>query len=235
MDGKQLTFLFLHGAGGNADKWRKVREHLGKTPAMFPDLPGHGEFNGGVPASIEEYVALINQNIDEDTIVVGHSMGGLIALELASVSDKVKALVLVNSHYRLPVDPKIIKQLENGIFPENLFRASYAKSVSETLLEEERKDLLNTPVSLALADFMSCDRYDNGKRIFANLKIPVLAIYGEQDRLLPADAKERLLSVKSDVRHKTIADTGHYVPLENAEKFCSIIKCFRDEVARELN
>ena len=74
-----------------------------------------------------------------DTIVVGHSMGGLIALELAGISDKVKGVVLVNSSYKLPVHPKIIQTLAEGTFPENLFRASYAKAANSELLEKRER------------------------------------------------------------------------------------------------
>ncbi len=229
-----LTFLFLHGAGGSASKWRKVKMLLEEIPAIILDLPGHGKDRGNVPTTIEEYTSLLNQRITENVIVVGHSMGGLIALELAAVNEKVKGLVLANSHHRLPVHPKILEQLASGIFPSSFFSASYAKNVSEGLLEEEKRELDKTPITIALADFKSTDRYSNGEKALVSLNIPILAIYGDQDKLLPSGAKDQLLTVNSDVQCETIAGAGHYTPLERADEFTSIIKIFRKKVAEQL-
>jgi len=223
----QLSFLFLHGAGGSAKKWGKVSQLLGDLPAKILDLPGHGnDQSHTVPTSIEEYANLLNQHITGDTIVVGHSMGGLIGLELAAINVRVKGLILACSHPRLSVHPKILEQLAQGVFPENFFRASYAKNAPVELLEEEREELYRTPIATALVDFQSCDRYVNGAKALAELRIPILAIYGKQDKLLPADAREQLLSIRPDVQWESISDAGHYAIVEKYEEFTALIKRF---------
>lgn len=81
---EQLIFLFIHGAGGTQSKWRKVREQLVEVNSDFIDLPGHGTNDGHPAASIGEYANILSQSIHQDTIIVGHSMGGLIGIELAA-------------------------------------------------------------------------------------------------------------------------------------------------------
>jgi pimeloyl-ACP methyl ester carboxylesterase len=88
--------LLLHGSGASGAAWTPVIERLADT-ALAPswlvvDLPGHGR-SGRLPAyGHEAYAAAIAQAISEVEgvprvdLVVGHSLGGLIALTLADQS-----------------------------------------------------------------------------------------------------------------------------------------------------
>ena len=108
---KDLKLLFIHGAGGTSSKWRKLKVELDRTDLVYSiiDLPGHGKDKRIVPESIEDYARIINEEIKEDTIIVGHSMGGLIGIEVTVRNNNVKGLVLINSHYDLPVHAKVLE------------------------------------------------------------------------------------------------------------------------------
>jgi pimeloyl-ACP methyl ester carboxylesterase len=83
------TLLFLHGLGANGDVWNGMEPILREQWQgrwIIPDLRGHGRSGHQAPYSYgghaADMAALLGQ--DEETVVVGHSMGGVVALALAT-------------------------------------------------------------------------------------------------------------------------------------------------------
>lgn len=225
-----MKLLFIHGAGGTKSKWRKIEHLLMDDNYEVIDLPGHGKNEYNAITSIQDYAAYMNEHVKEDTIVVGHSMGGLIALELAARNNNVRGIVLAASFYELPVHEKILAKLSGGEFPPSLFHASYSKETSPELIEEEKKELDLVPVGVSYADFRATNIYKEGEETLASLKIPVCAILGEQDRLLPPGAEEALKKVRGDMKISVINGSGHYVMVEKPEEFVEKLQVFVDEV-----
>lgn len=227
-----LKLLFIHGAGGTRSKWRSLKNFSSSVYEVI-DLPAHGDNEFNIISSIQDYAAYIDQSIQEDTIVVGHSMGGLIAIELAARNKKVKGLVLAASFYELPVHPKILDKLADGEFPESLFHASYSKEVSESFLEEERQELNLVPIEITHADFQACTEYLEGRAVLSSLKIPICAILGSQDKLLPRGAGDLLRNIKPDMHILEIEGSGHYVMLEKQEEFHNALNEFVQIVEKQ--
>lgn len=101
--GSGKPLLFLHGANLQAQTYKDLLESLAKKFLIIaPDLPGFGR--SSVPEDLwgyEEYAGFIAKftsslNLPE-MIVVGHSLGGGIALQLAATGGKVSHLVIVDS------------------------------------------------------------------------------------------------------------------------------------------
>ncbi|HHW38635.1 MAG TPA: alpha/beta hydrolase [Bacillales bacterium] len=227
---QNIPFLFIHGAGGSSTKWRNVPPFLNEDSATFLDLPGHGQNRSICASTIEEFASVLSKDIQDDVIVVGHSMGGLIGLELAAINENVKGLILVCSHYEMPVHPSLLEKLSEGIFPLNFFHASYAKNVDEELLREEMEELELLSLRTAYSDFECCNKYKNGKEVLNQLNIPILAIYGSEDRLISKDAREKLLHEKHNAYTTTIEGSGHYAALEKAQLFTQQIVNFREKL-----
>ncbi|MEB1807876.1 MAG: alpha/beta hydrolase [Bacillaceae bacterium] len=230
-----MKLLFIHGAGGSSSKWRKMDEHLQGVSFESIDLPGHGSNPEVIAESVEDYAKRLSNTITEDVIVVGHSMGGMVGIELAAINPHVKGLVLAASYYELPVHPKIISQLEMGQFPEFLFLASYSKGTDESLMTEEKAELDQTPVSIALNDFRACQSYKNGKATISQLTVPILALYGDEDKLLPPNAQTEIVNANKNVQLEVISGAGHYVQLEKPTQFAQQIEAFCDQVKKAVN
>lgn len=228
-----MKLLFIHGAGGTKSKWRKVAKQIQGHSCECIDLPGHGESEYNIISSIQDIACLMSSSIQEETIVIGHSMGGLIAIELAARNNKVKGIVLAASFYELPVHSSILERLETGEFPNSLFYASYSKEVDKDLLEEEQLELKKVPTDIALADFKACNEYTEGKAQFTQLTIPTMAVIGTEDRLLPPQAIEKLKDVKTDIYIQELTGAGHYVMLEKPAAFMSAIQAFVKKVQKQ--
>lgn len=218
--------LLIHGAGGSANKWRLVRHHLHGVRHTAIDLPGHGASRTRVPTSIQQYADGLDEAIREDTVIVGHSMGGLIGLELAARNEHVKGLVLACSHYRLPVNERFLQFLKNGQYPDKYFYAAFGRTAGRELLKEEKAVHDASPIETALADFISCAEYENGKQIVSGLHIPVLAVYGTEDRMIPPDSREKLLAANPEAETVAIDGAGHYAILEAPQTFAETILRF---------
>jgi lipase len=94
--------LAVHGLTGHGLRWQTLAtQHLPELAIVAPDLIGHGRSSWAAPWSIDANVdalaALLDADADGPVVVVGHSFGGAIALNLAAVRpDLVSTLVLLD-------------------------------------------------------------------------------------------------------------------------------------------
>lgn len=94
--------LAIHGLTGHGKRWETLfTRHLPDVTALAPDLLGHGRSSWDAPWTIDANVAALAALVDAETdgpvVVVGHSFGGAIALNLAAVRpDLVAGLVLLD-------------------------------------------------------------------------------------------------------------------------------------------
>ncbi|MEM9439191.1 MAG: alpha/beta hydrolase [Pseudomonadota bacterium] len=101
--GKGLPLLLLHGVGLRAEAWTMQIEGLSPTWSVIaPDLPGHGESQMlGSRPTLRDYVDRVAMAIGEPVCVAGHSMGAMIALDLAiRYPGKVRGVAALNAIYR---------------------------------------------------------------------------------------------------------------------------------------
>jgi pimeloyl-ACP methyl ester carboxylesterase len=93
-----MTVLLLHSGGFTSRQWRKLAETLAPRRVVAPDLTGYGtrpRWPVGVPFHFQTDVDLVAELATEPMHVVGHSYGGLIALQLAlQHPDRVRSLSL---------------------------------------------------------------------------------------------------------------------------------------------
>lgn len=107
--------VFVHGSALRTDLWHYQLPGIGDHRLVFYDLRGHGvsRTKGSARFSIAQLAADLVEVIDEseleEVVVVGHSIGGMVALDLAHtrpdlLGSRVKGLVLVNTTYRPAVE-----------------------------------------------------------------------------------------------------------------------------------
>jgi pimeloyl-ACP methyl ester carboxylesterase len=102
--------VFLHGSALRTDVWHYQMEGLGNHRLLFTDLRGHGrsvpkgDADFTLHALADDLTTVIEDAGLQEAVIVGHSIGGMIALQLCSerpelLGSLVKGLVLVNSTY----------------------------------------------------------------------------------------------------------------------------------------
>lgn len=95
--------LLLHGVGLRAEAWGGQIEELAQDHTVIaPDMAGHGESPMlAEPAVLADYVDAVAEAMAGPAVVVGHSMGAMMALDLASrFPNKVRAVAALNAIFR---------------------------------------------------------------------------------------------------------------------------------------
>jgi lipase len=92
--------LAIHGLTGHGQRWQTVAtQHLSEFSVAAPDLIGHGRSSWAAPWTLDANIAALADLVDGagPVVVVGHSFGGAVALNLAAARpDLVAALVLLD-------------------------------------------------------------------------------------------------------------------------------------------
>ncbi|MDC3415129.1 alpha/beta hydrolase [Aquibacillus sp. 3ASR75-11] len=224
------AFLFIHGAGGTASKWRSLRKKLNNEENQYINLPGRDQIQDQSTSTISDLADYIKSQINDDVIIVGHSMGGLVSVDVASSNPHVKGVVLINSHFTLPVHPKILESLKQEVFPDGLFYASYHKGTDQKLLKEEKKEIELVSIQRTYRDFKACDDYKEGKEKFTKIDVPLMCVYGNEDRMVPREVSKEVKELKPNADVSVVNDCGHYLMLEQPEALANLLNNFQDVI-----
>ena len=231
---KDPCLLFVHGAGGNGEIWeRQVEFFKGKHSVFRLDLPGHG---GSAPrgedriSSYAEWVRLSSERLfpKRPFVLVGHSMGGAIVLELAiNPPDGLKGIVLVGSGAKLAVTRAIFQMLSEN--PEAFFETigQYAFSSAASPAMRERFVLMTRQCAppIIFNDFKACDHFDIRSRL-PEIRLPTLVLCGEEDQLTPVKHSRYLNENMRNSRLVLIPQAGHMVMAEQPGMLNNAIESF---------
>lgn len=215
--------VFLHGAGDSARTWRAQVACFGQR-AYAIDLPGHGERPDTLPATagVSEYAQAVHSIIREELqlvqpIIVGHSLGGLIALQLGlDCPSELGGLVLIGSGARMRVLPALLEAARTH--PEGALRTLKDLSLSPQSDPALSTHLLNEqpaggPGTL-YRDLAACNSFDVMGRLAEVRGLPTLIICGAHERNAPLKYSQYLHTHIAGSRLEVIADAGHDVHRE---------------------
>ncbi len=220
--GEGPPLVFVHGAGGSRLHWPPTLRRLSGFRCLALDLPGHGQSSGEGAASIGEYV----RGLDEwrqalgfgRACLVGHSMGGAIALTAAlEAPGWVSGLVLIGAGARLPVNPRLLEgtadpnRFDDTV--EQILRWSFGPRAAPRLVELARRRLHETGPGVLHRDFLACSVFDVQARLGA-LHLPTLLVWGAQDRMTPLARTEELARGIEGSTTAVVEGAGHMVMLE---------------------
>ena len=232
--------LFLHGAGGLMPV-EPFLEALGKDFKVFaPQFPGYGESTGSEHIDdVADAVLFFHELMDELGIptanIMGHSMGGMLAAEVAAFDvHRAKKLVLVSPAGfwidEVPIPDLFAAQLTE-IADLLFYDPKSPAAMLMTAIPEDFKALETMYVErvkrLATASKFLWPIPDRGlKKRAYRIKAPTLLLWGENDKLIPpAYAKEFSSRIKNS-KLETIKKAGHMLMYEQQEQFVGAIRKF---------
>ncbi len=218
---------------------------------IAPDLPGFGDSEKPSPARYPYGIDAFSESL-ADLIaafgvgrahVVGHSMGGAIALTLAAThSELVDRLVLVDSlsypsplsfKARVPLMPVIGGIVFKQLYGRSLFRAYFRDGVFSpgAGLPLDRVDAFydkfNTPAARESAYSVMHAILDTRAVIarVGRIRAPTLVVWGRDDKIFPVTNAQRLSREIANARLQ-IMDTGHSPQEERPREFVGIVTEF---------
>lgn len=224
--------VLIHGAGGTHRVWRYQTSAFPGSLAL--DLPGHPRGKGC--NTISEYAEFVTQAIVErkltSTVLVGHSMGGAIAIEIALARQPFLAgIVLVGSGARLRVTPVIKGEVTRDYAhaAEVIAEWAYSPKTDPRLRKASVQELLEVPAEVTYGDFEACDHFDRMNEIGC-IDLPTLIACGEDDALTPVKYSQYMKQKIRNARIVVIPDAGHSVMLEKPEELNEALRSFLTEL-----
>lgn len=230
-----MKIVFIHGSGGTGRVWRYQTEHFPGSVAVT--LPGHPD--GDPCESIEEAKRWLRSELSggvgtEALVLVGHSLGGAIALQYAlDHRDEVAGIVLVGSGARLRVQPATLTALEKAVdHPDSfgkMFEDSFQKVSPEFAKELQERSLTVGPAPF-LADLRACDRFDVVDRL-SEIGTPTLAIVGTEDVMTPPKYSTFLEERMPNASARIVDGGTHFVFAEYPDEVNQAIADFLTSLA----
>ncbi len=256
--GKPL--VFVHGLSGSWPNWLEqlpvfAREH--RVVAL--DLPGFG--HSPMPAeklSIASYARLLDGLLDrlqvDAAAVVGNSMGGFVAAELAiAYPQRVERLVLVSAagistHQQRSTTRAVpaLRRLERIVIASGAWTASKSDTVAkrarlrDLTLNVVARHPSRLPAALAAEQLRGAGKpgfvqgleaivdYEIRERL-GEIACPTLIVWGDSDRLINVRDADVFAELIPNSRKVVFADTGHVSMLERPDEFNALLAKFLAE------
>jgi len=224
----RLELVLLHGWGCNREIWRPLVTRIRAWANItLLDLPGCAPGMGNKPPSLDQLLQSLGNNVPEEAVYVGWSLGGQLAVEFASrYPERVCGLVT------LCTNPCFVaKDSSPGMEPSVLeqFRALYRENPEATLkrfdslqvagarrprplLRQVRTTRSNAPdegQSAGLDWLASLDQRDT----LSALNLPKLHLFAANDKLVPPECARRVAEL-GECESIVLDDACHMLPLE---------------------
>lgn len=228
----QPALLFVHGAGGDHTIWGEQLRELAKDFSVIAlDLNGHGRSpareGDGLQTYVEDVLAVLNA-FAQPTVLVGHSMGGAIALSVALQPPKnLVGLGLVGTGARLKVHPQILELCQTDFEKavELVISWAFAEQADPALTDKARQQMRRNGQAALYRDFLSCSTFDVMHRL-SEISVPTIAICGREDKLTPVKYSEYLQQNIPNAQLQIIERAGHMVMVEQPEAVTRVLKEF---------
>jgi pimeloyl-ACP methyl ester carboxylesterase len=229
-----VQIIFIHGSGQSGACWQL------QTPA-FPgsdalDLPGHpeGELLPSIEACVDWLKATVDRKGYEDVVLVGHSIGGAVAMLYAlNHPEDLAANVLVGSGARLRVLPQMLAMLERAVGDPAVLASMLSQSwekVPPALAEDLMARSQAIGAAAFLNDLEACDRFDIIDRL-GEIRTPTLAICGTEDVMTPPKYSQFLADRIEGSEVVFVEGGTHMVFLEQPEVVNRAIAAFLRKLA----
>ncbi len=224
-----MKLLFVHGSGGCRESWKYQTEHFEGAEAV--NLPGHPD--GDLCPTIEAYAAWLHDYIrqagHENVVLAGHSLGGGIALQYAlEHASNLSGIVLVGSGAKLRVIPALLEGLESAIENSDTAFGAFDQiydGIEPGLAEILKARAAENGLASLLNDLRACDRFNVMERL-NEIKVPLLAICGEQDLMTPPKYAKFLVDRLSEANVHIIPGGTHMVHAEEPDAVNQAIDAF---------
>lgn len=248
--GAGRPIIFLHGWTMDGSVFDDQADRLGgRFRCVVPDLPGHGKsrhITANIPRSAEALRDLIEAHKLDNAILVGWSMGALIAWRYLGRygQDRISGLVTVDMSPKIANSPDwafgLLRQtrrdaadpalasdwdhraaaIARGMFSEESPDQSMSQQAARALINAQNPGMMQA----MWASMMKTDE----RPTIPGLRLPWLICYGMHSRIYPREVRRWMLDRAPQARALGFSDSGHSPHLEEPAAFAHALTRFAD-------
>jgi 3-oxoadipate enol-lactonase len=238
--GEGPPIVFVHGLGATSNVWHAQRMTLSKQFQVITyDRSGAGrseKARAGYSIDVwtDELAGLLDHLAIPAAVVVGHSLGSMIALRFAGkYADRIKALVLAGGEAELgPVEKRILTERARAIEAHGLSAVvdAWLTAVLSAATREANPALAGMVREMFLAyDAKSYAlhclalRDGNVRGDLSRIRCPTLLMIGDQDLVTPLSWQHEIAEGIADSRIRIMPNTAHMTMLESPAVFNMVL------------
>ncbi|WP_276379738.1 alpha/beta fold hydrolase [Flavobacterium sp. H4147] len=240
--GEGTAIVLLHGFLENKKMWTEYGSFFSQKHRVITiDLLGHGETDSlGYVHGMEDNANVVNAVLEslkiEKAIILGHSMGGYVALAFAELyPEKVEKVVLQNSTSKEDSKEKktnrtrAIKAVKQNYINfvslaiANLFSENNRNRLAEEI-EKAKIEALKTPLQGIVASLEGMKIRKDREDLLRKNQFPVLLVLGKKDPVL--NYEENLSQIEGTNVQLVSFEDGHMSHIENKEELKSVLVDF---------
>lgn len=227
-DGPAL--VLIHGASGSGATWPAIANAWRWADVWAPSLPGR-DGSDAIEHDRAEALAdwlwsLVESEIRRPVWLVGHSLGGAVALTLGLRAPQgLAGVVMVSSSARLKVAPSIL-ELAAASSPDApmSLEMAFGPNAAPEVVARYHRETSGLPTSSAVGDWKACDAFDRRAEL-GTMTLPLLAVWGSEDTLTVPKHQRRLVEAVPGAEGHEMPG-GHMLPWEQPEAVAETVRAF---------
>jgi len=236
----KLDCMLLHGWGVTNTIWEDFAEDLNLfvdigTPCLYSVASNTKDY------SFESMSMQLNETITHDCVVIAWSMGGLLAMRLAELTDSIKAIIFIASPpcfvnkegWKDTIDSKSIIDLQRKLLSNPAAALEYFAALiahgevsAKKTIRTIRKHIANEKNSAILSCWLKELLNHDQRNKFAALNIPTQVILGEHDALVCSQIQKQIEQLKPDTHCAVMNNCGHAPFINQSEEVVKLINEF---------
>jgi len=235
--------LFIHGVGSTAEIWdAQLDAFASRARCGALELRGNGAVPDPAPAAItrEGYaldaIAALDALQAERAVIVGCSLGGVVAFELARrIPERLAGLVFVGSFAKYPDTEAYVARILAAVEAAGDMAAfARARTMQLGLPPQRERETIEQMARKSRSSYEAATRATwtgDYRRDLAAICVPTLVMVGERDSVAPRALSEEIAAGIPGARFVELAAAGHVANADAPEAFNAELRAFLDGIA----
>lgn len=242
-DGEGANVVLLHGFCEDSTIWDNFVEVLGNFRVIRIDLSGHGKSEvlptDDIDLMAESVKAVLDAIKVTQCVMVGHSMGGYVAMAFAEKWPKMlQGLGMFHSHPYADSPEKKASRMKSLAFVEKFGRALYIKQLipnlfanlfatsNELLINQLIHNAIQYPSGAVVGALRAMLARPDRSEVLKNIACPVLFIIGKQDTTVPYELSMQQVSLPAVADIHILPKVAHMGMFRSTNETAAIVRNF---------
>jgi len=238
--GSQPPVILLHGLTANGACWTALAHAMDADyDVIMPDARGHSQssvpdYGYGYDEHANDVVGLIKALRLSPAILIGHSMGGMVAAVLASRNPQLlRGLILADPTFLSPKVQREVRDSDVADQHRRYLKMSLDDLVAEARIRHPQRSLdtiellvrARLQTSLAAFDVLTPPNPDY-RQVVSAIEVPSLLVIGGPAGVVSPDVAADLQRLNPRFQVEQIPEAGHGLHYDQPERFAAVVKAF---------